>query len=71
MRDPENGSFLRYKTNQIINAKPKWFSRVEKMVNDCLVNSLAPIGATLVASAWKHKLVKSNTRNTVLEPAII
>lgn len=71
MRDPENGSFLRYKMNQTLNAKPKWFSRVEKMVNDCLVNSLAPIGATLVASAWQHKLVKSNTRNTVLESVTI
>lgn len=59
--------------NQTTNAKPKWFARVEKMVNDRLVNPIAPFGAALVAGACQQKPAKCNTctSNEVLELALI
>jgi len=66
MRDP--GMVLGpVKMNQILDAKPKRFARIEKMVTGFgnWLNPLAPIGAALVRSAATE--YAHSTRGTVLD----
>ncbi len=48
-----------------INAKPKWFARIEKIVSESLVNPLASFGAALITAGVETEVVVK--RNKVLE----
>ncbi len=59
--------FVKHEPN--INAKPKWFARIENIVSENLVNPLALFGAALITAGVETEVVVK--RNKVLESAYI